>query len=383
MQPSTVAGTVFADLNPTNAGYASIASSRAADARPSPGSITQSSNVHNGITVDSIKITARHGSGRNSYSIRNGTLWSVGTSDGSPVELDVTPPFDGQELHKRIPGGLLYVNVYSDIEAPSLREVVTSGGTPVRLEDSLGSTIGGLTLDEVNARMGDGELDGVPGTFSCDRAGGGSCPAFFGTHFDPTGTDWIFTPHGSTRTESTPDTDYLAGGIWMFVPDNATNADDFVFGAFVDGSDPFHQRSVMALQGTASYNGAATGVYTYKSGSDTGLGYWNGQLSLKVDFGGGTDLGTIGGSVFGLEVDDDYVAGSLTLGTANIGGSDSGFFEGVLSGAVGGIGYTGRWGGQFLGNGEADGEPASVGGTLGGRSEDRSASFVGAFAAYK
>ena len=165
-RPPAVAGTEFADLNPTNAGYAAIAVSRAADARPRSGSITQSSNVNNGITVDRVTVTAQHGAGRNSYSIRNGTLWSVGTSDGNPVDVDdAPPPFDVQELHKRIPGGTLYVDVYSDIEAPSLREVGTSGGTPVRLEDSLGSTIGGLTLDEINARMGDGELDGVPGTF--------------------------------------------------------------------------------------------------------------------------------------------------------------------------------------------------------------------------
>ncbi len=383
MRPLPVDGTEFADLNPTNAGYAAIAVSRAADARPRSGSITQSSNVNNGITVDRVTVTAQHGAERNSYSIRNGTLWSVGTSDGSPVDIDATAPFDGQELHKRIPGGTLYVDVYSDIEAPSLREVVTSSGTPVRLEDSLGSTIGGLTLDEINARMGDGELDGVPGTFSCDRAGGGSCPAFFGTHFDPRGTDWIFTPHGSTRTESTPDADYLAGGVWLFMPDNATNADDVVFGAFGDGSDPFDQHSVMALQGPASYNGLVAGVYSAKSGGDTEIGYVDGRVSLTVDFGGGRDLGTIGGSVTGIEVDGDPISGSLTLGTANIGGSDSGFFEGNLSGTVGAAGYTGRWGGQFFGNREADGEPGSVGGTLGGRSADRSTSFVGVFGAYK
>ncbi|MDE0178276.1 MAG: hypothetical protein OXP36_06730, partial [Gammaproteobacteria bacterium] len=93
-----VAGTEFADLNPTNAGYAAIAVSRAADARPRSGSVTQSSNVNNGITVDRVTVTAEHGSGRNSYSIRNGTSWSVGTSDGNPVDIDATAPFDGQEL---------------------------------------------------------------------------------------------------------------------------------------------------------------------------------------------------------------------------------------------------------------------------------------------
>ena len=183
---------------------------------------------------------------------------------------------------------------------------------------------------------------------------------------------------------STPDTDYLAGGVWLFIPDNATNAGDVVFGAFGDGSDPFDQRSVMALQGTARYNGLATGVYSARSGSDTEIGYVDGNVSLTVDFGGRSDLGTIGGSVTGIEIDGDRIAGSLTLGTANIGGSDSGFFEGILSGTVEGTGYTGRWGGQFFGNDDqSDGKPGSVGGTLGGRSEDRSASFVGVFGAYK
>ncbi len=165
------------------------------------------------------------------------------------------------------------------------------------------------------------------------------------------------------------------------MPDNATNADDVVFGAFGDGSDPFDQRSVMALRDTASYNGLVTGVYSAKSGGDTEIGYVDGRVSLTVDFGGGSELGTIGGSVTGIEMDGDRIAGSLTLGTADIGGSDSGFFEGNLSGTVGGTGYTGRWGGQFFGNGEADGKPGSVGGTLGGASGDRSASFVGVFGA--
>ena len=74
----------------------------------------------------------------------------------------------------------------------------------------------------------------------------------------------------------------------------------------------------------------------------------------------------------------------MSLDRANIGPSNSGFFEGQLSGAGNWSGLmTGRWGGQFFGNSETDGKPGSIGGTLGGRSQDRSLSFVGVFGAYK
>ena len=92
----------------------------------------------------------------------------------------------------------------------------------------------------------------------------------------------------------------------------------------------------------------------------------------------------IGGSVTGIEVDAERLSGSVTLGTANIGSSNSGFFEGRLNGTVEGIDYSGRWGGQFFGNSETDGTaPGSVGGTLGATSDDRNNSFVGVFGAYK
>ena len=173
----------------------------------------------------------------------------------------------------------------------------------------------------------------------------------------------------------------MAGGVWLFVPDNATSADDVVFGAFGDGSDPFRQSNLVALQGMARYLGGATGLYADRSENE--VGYWDADVTLTADFGGRSDLGSIGGSVTGFEADGERYSGSMSLGAANIGSSNSGFFEGRLSGNVEGVGLSGRWGGQFFGNSEADGKPGSVGGTLGGRSDDRSASFVGVFGAYK
>lgn len=445
--PST--GTEFADLNPTNAGYAATAVSRAADARPRPGSITQSSNVNDGITVDRVTVTAQYGATRNNYSVRNGSSWSISTSDGNAVSIPgITPPFKGSELTKRVNGGTLYVDVVSDIEAPASRQV--GGGDDGTVSVPLGtrvpfpSAIGAepLRISSTNANI-PGTWNGQSGAFRCmsgcsytgNRLAAGAWtftptrppgavdvpesapvvldstarpvntartpgrfngqPGYFRCLSNSCGTQtrnsvttltgqWIFIPAGGGAV-TTPDADYLAGGLWLFVPDGATSADDVVFGAFGDGGDPFRQGSLLTLQGTARYVGAATGVYSARSSSVSELGYWDGDVTLTADFGGRSDLGTISGSVTGIEVDDERSSGSVSLGTASIGSSHSGFFEGRVSGVVEGRTYTGRWGGQFFGNGEADGKPGSVGGTLGGRSTstDGTVSFVGVFGAYR
>ena len=381
--PSFGTGTEFANLNPTQADHAAVAASRAADARPRSGSVTQSSNVNNGITLDHVSVTAQHGASRNSYSIRNGSSWSISTSDGNPVSIDVSDPWDGQELYKRTNGGTLYVNVVSDIEAPS--STGTSSGRQYNLTFP-NINVGGRFVSENSNYSGPATLDGVSGHVSCT-----GCSFVYTTgQLQMTAGSMEFTPTGgSSRTTltadataiGTPDTDYLAGGVWLFVPDNATSADDVVLGAFADGNDPFRQSNLVALQGTARYVGGAAGVYTDRS--ENWVGYWDGNVTLDADFGGLGDLASINGWVTGIEADGELVSGSMRLDRANIGSSNSGFFEGQLNGTVNGIGFTGRWGGQFFGNSEADGKPGSVGGTAAGRSADRSVSFVGAFGAYK
>ncbi|MDE0281740.1 MAG: hypothetical protein OXN16_11795 [Gammaproteobacteria bacterium] len=403
--PTPTTRTEFAGLDARVAGYVATAARRAAAARPRAGSITQSSNVRGGITADRVSVTARHGAGRNSYTIRNGSVWSISTADGNPVTLDATPPFDGQELYKRTNGGTLYVDVYSDIEAPGTTTTTTT--VPGQPQDvGSGDRIVGLSClgPRCTADTQEGTLNGVNGTFSCPSGcsiqfGGlhlssGSTISFEGATFNgrrvgvdefrvTSATGVTFTPAQMTQPieRTTPDTDYLAGGIWLFVPDNAAGADDVVIGAFGDGSDPFRQGNLRALQGTARYVGEMTGVYTDRSENEAG--YVDGNVSLTADFGGGSDLGSIGGSVSGIEADGERFSGSIRLGTAPIGSSDSGFFEGSLSGNVEGTGLSGRWGGQFFGNGEADGRPGSVGGTLGGTSASGDASFIGVFGAYK
>ena len=57
------------------------------------------------------------------FSVRNGTEWSIGMGEGNPSPIsDTTPPWKGAELSKRVSGGTVYVEAYTDIEAPEDRQ---------------------------------------------------------------------------------------------------------------------------------------------------------------------------------------------------------------------------------------------------------------------
>ncbi len=384
--PASTGNTTFANLSSTAATNAQIAASKVANARPRFGSITQSSNAINNITQDRVTVTTEYGATRNTYSVRNGSTWSIGTADGNPRAMtDAAPPFKGSELNKRVNNGTLWVDVYSDIKAP---QTGTGTSQPVTVMSGDNVEYTGSRFVLGRGQSTPGELNGQPGTFMCAQTG---CSVSFRGGLPNQGSPLpVNTASGITFVSSsgssgtaTVDTDYLSGGIWLFVPDNPASLDDYVFGAFADGSDLFTQSALPALIGTARYVGAATGIYSAREPTSTEIGYFDAAATLTANFGGGSDLGTISGSLTNFEVDGKRQDGTLLFGTANIGSSNSGFFEGSLSGSSQGTSYIGRWGGAFLGNGEADGKPGSVGGTFGGRSTDSSQSFVGVFGAYK
>ena len=359
---------------------------QAAGAQPAPGSVTQSSNVDSSnITTDQVRITAQHGTGGPSFSVRNGTAWSIGTSDGNPSRIPDTPsPWQGVELSKRIGSNVLYVDAYTDIAAPRT-ETTGSSAQEVMASDTIVFT--DIPADGPDYRAGQtGTLNGETGTFRCSD----TCSWDFdieGTRASATVTinnvqGMLFVPDNqATRTVN--DTDYLAGGVWLIFPDDEARAADYEFGAFADGSDPFMQSNLAAVTGAAIYTGGATGVYSLRETEGTTVGYLEADVRLTANFGDANGLGTISGSMTGFVADDTPIAGTLDLGTANIGAQNSGFFRGTVSGADGERGYTGHWGGQFFGNGQADGRPGSVAGTFGGHSTDDAVSFVGAFGAHK
>ena len=385
--PTTIPtrGQAFAD--PTTAANTADAIARAAAAQPNPGSVTQSSNVDgNETTTDQVEITLQYTEdGENeAFVVRNGARWSIDTDEGNARQIPgVSPPWSGAELSKRIKDGVLYVDLYSDVEHPT---EVTTGGTYNFTFP--GINVGGQFVSQGGTTNLPAVLDGVNGRANCT-----GCSFVYTTgQLQITAGSMTFTPSGGsspttltagTVTSTVPDADYLAGGVWLVVPDNAASAADYEFGAFGDGNDPFRQSHLMAVQGTASYDGAATGVYSEKMAGSTHIGYFDGDVTLTADFGGASDLGSISGSITDFEVDGDSVDGRLDLGSANIGSQDSGFFTGSVTGSDDERSYTGRWGGQFFGNGESDDRPGSVAGTFGGHSSDDAVNFVGVFGGHK
>ena len=389
--PTMVPTRTQALADPTTAANVVDAMTRAAEALPSAGSVTQSSNVNSGnITTDQVQVTHRYSdTGVGTVEVRNGTRWSIDINEGNLRLIpDVDEPWIGFEASKRIEGGTLFIDLYTDDDSGS-SEYTTTAGADYDFTFP-GIQVGGQYVNEGGIINLPAELNGVPGRATCT-----GCSFVYTTgQLSMTGGSMTFTSSGGsppttltpgateTVTEAVRDADYLSGGIWMIVPDDAMSADDYAFGAFVDGNDPFRS-NITAVQGTASYDGDATGVYSDKTGGSTHIGYFDGDVSLTANFGGGSDLGTISGAITNFEVDGYPADGRLDLGATSIGSANSGFFRGSVTGSDDEHSYTGHWGGQFFGNEEADGRPGSVAGTFGGHSTDDVVSFVGAFGAHK
>ena len=308
----------------------SMAIAEAAGNEPVQGSITQSSDGTNAVSDDIVGVEVTSENGQLMYDVSYDGTSIVSTKRGEAVE--------GVEL------------IYDRPKGTELFERFEEGAwKSVEFYRSL--------------RAGDAETGSVAGDLWVD----------------------VYTDY-----EGENDTDYLAGGIWVFAPDTATSLADYEYGAFADGNDPFAQSALPALTGTATYEGAATGVYS----EDSRNWFFDAVATLEANFDGGTNnLGTISGRIYNADVygvrelgdnfDVRRIDATLRLGAANIGGPEAGFFTGNTSMTSDGDTYTGKWGGQFYGNGESDGKPGSVAGTFGAATMSGDESLLGAFGAYK
>ena len=202
------------------------------------------------------------------------------------------------------------------------------------------------------------------------------------------------------------DDDYLVMGYWSRVPAKFLDADGSVdfdrislaefmseieYGAFANGGDPYEQNNIQTLTGTATYSGEATAAYI-DIGNEK-RGDLTAAVTLTADFGSNALLGTISGRVHNFEriFDDPLVPhrmtdaefaqlGDVTLGTANIGDSESGFFTGDTTMTADGDSLAGKWGGQFYGNGATpQDQPGAVAGTFG--ATDGQKAIVGTYGA--
>ena len=318
----------------------------------------------------------RRGETPTSLTTRGG--WMGAELVGSaPNTVGTTPP----------DGSMTYANVYTDIQAPAV---------DIRYADPASPSI--TNADLVTQLANDPEITGdipsdgssfvarynsdpddnnppVPGMFSCPAAAATASPPGCSISVKDGVVEsilgYVFLQQqrnpGST---STPDTDYLAWGVWLHVPNNPAAAASA--GAFASGNDAFEVRA--ALKGTATYNGVASGIYS----AGGMVEYFDADVSLTANFGGtvGADstpttgtvgdndgllLGAVTGSVSNIKAGGMDVEGSLTLGRARVlsgtaaaastianAPSTSGF-EGATSGTLAGRAMVGRWGGQFYG----------------------------------
>ena len=359
----------------------------AANAQPNAGSVTQSSNTtQDGITTDRVVTSVEYNdNGQIIYTVTNGNEWGVDSAASDTDTLyegrETDSDWNFAELYKKLPDGRLWVDVYSDIDRP------TTTGCGIGDTVSAGETCSyeGGGSDFTFTVADDGQRGCVGGNSICSYNG-----ITLNNNFVASNNNGVWTIHslpasvmpvsGGPQTTSVPDTDFLAGGIWVYVPDDATSVDDFTFGAFVHGEDRYDQGNLEGLTGKYTYAGDATGVYSVLA--DERNYFFDADVTLKADFDDGSNLGTIEGRIHDISVDDELVEGdpTLNLGTADIGDTNSGFFTGDTDMVYEGENYTGKWGGQFFGNDDTN-PPGSVAGTFGAATSDGTNSVLGVYGA--
>ena len=283
-----------------------------------------------------------------------------------------------------------------------------TGGVPVPTGSLLGREI-----DGIDGRLAySGIFGGQQGIISCSLSAGCGTVTTNGIRRADTGA-WTFIPNSGGSAESvvvvTQDTDYLAGGIWVYAPNDADSLSDYEYGAFGDGNDPFTRESLMGLTGEATYSGSQTATGVYADTSTERNTFFNADVHLTADFSTDSGLGTIHGRIDNFVEDTssgaeggDMVAATkvfedaspvVMLESASITNANNGGFftnDTETMTEFNEQNYEGKWGGSFFGNpasgaSGADLQPGSIGGTFGAAStgDGPSRSILGVFGAFK
>ena len=400
-------------------------------------------------------------------------VWSSATDDemGGGMNMDMNADDSWAyyyQLEKDLAGGrTLHLDLRSDLNLANQVSVTatqftadTDGdGTNDAFTISTGRGDTGVTADiadimtdgdsftlpvfqgEVNFPDGGaaGFYKGIPGTFNCVEGTNAATGCTLthqtngklGVEDGTAERSFTFTPADGAMVWA-DDTDWLAAGVWLTVPDDPQG--DYAIGAFAYGSMPYTPADLAALTaitGTASYSGDAFGRYLEQTGSgdaqQTTSGRFTAAASLTADFDAADTLaGTIEGSLSGfvangedqdwavnfesapITIRDGFVGDStatpptVSRPSTNHGGTTAqasvvGFNAGA-SAHVMGHGLTGFWNGQFYGPltgpdpNDATAtiaiQPGSAAGTFGLTSErdpddEYSLTVIGAFGAQK
>ena len=355
----------------------------AAAAVPQHGSVTQSSKDNYTFSVN----VEREGNQLNygTSEVRDGGAPSPRASDEF-VKTDHlkgdNDRFSRTTLIRSSDEGTHYIDVFTDYELPaavSVSSTTFSSGDTVPTFESLTGDFPAHSDDSFT-------LNGVGGVLDCPNG----CSLDKGV---VTKGEYIFTPNPAPITD---DTDYLVGGIWLWV--DAAEKEDTRISVSASGSDPFGDENGMgiaAVTGTATYSGGARGLITEKEDGDIKP---NKAFTADVVLTANFDTEMISGIVnhFTDAASVDLEAGVVTLVETSIGAANSGFFTGetsVIDDDEEATSNTGKWGGQFYGNPDssavgADAQPGSVAGTFGASvgdadNDNDAISILGVFGAYK
>ena len=278
-----------------------------------------------------------------SLAVEGGTGLNT-ADDSADTDAPAIAGWDGVALEKDGPGAITQMAlVYSDAER-SVRafgdvypaNVGVDGGTSVtpthrgiiqtlpvatdpdlvanldpRISFTHGLSVGVPSREIATDGAVGGSYDGVPGVYIFRSAGdstlaltpNGLTIAGGGANSVTGGADLIFIADNPEAL--LPDTDYLAFGVWTEVPDSPTLANAGRVQGFVHGSaNVYKWRHVAALDGTASYSGAAVGHYaTRAQGAYTAeMGRFTADAALTANFGADADPYDPGNDGMGLSV---------------------------------------------------------------------------------
>ena len=379
--------------SPTTAlfGVPSTVAETAARSAPRLGSVTQSSNAANGVTLDAGSIEhAANGDLKLRVSRDSGASREISTG-GNVALLDLSYYLltGDDEDHLFSPFGSLYEVSFRNRADGTIVNIATSrrarivpapdagvwreGDPATGLEDYHWIETGHDL--EVSP---EGELIGVYCVSETDYCQVVDSRVDRGTIYRKVGG-----PAVVVRNWDSADTDYLALGSWLRPATSGATQPEV--GVFVDGGRPFSASEFTTLTGTATYAGYAgafalgdsdaadVAPFLLPSSEGEGEMQLTGAVELTADFG----ARTIGGEVTLFGDPDNYDSPGepaepqpivLTLGRAPIDTAQpGGFFVGnTASGASSSVlGLAGKWGGQFYGAPGDGGRPPHTAGTFG------------------
>lgn len=268
-----------------------------------------------------------------------------------PTDFEVVYPLDfdssgnGEQDSRRIASG---ATILVDVEMIGTGQLQTS--MPV------GNTYPG-TFHDAN------------GDYGCAAPYGSNaeCQVTFGTDgkVETIMGDVYFTPDAG-ETVAHPDPDYMYFGYWLRESEDGNGDPAFEFAGVYGGPAPSNDSDVVMLEGSATYEGSATGLYVrrWTDANNEVLrrrtGQFTADVALNANFGGDgiavENHYSISGTIENFMVGDRAIDPSWSLALQRVDFS-SGSFYGTTRGAGG----DGMWYGRFFGNVVVDNDPVEPG----------------------